>query len=64
MSDQIVIKKTTVSVDTFFVPDTPENRMLVKHGEYDKLIYDNDGYYKNLVDSYGESELITHQLPD
>ncbi|QXV84710.1 hypothetical protein bas29_0183 [Escherichia phage SuperGirl] len=64
MSDKIVVTKTTVTVDTFFVPDTRENRQAVERGDYDKVIYDNDGYYQHLVDSYGESEKITHRLPD
>ncbi|QIO00105.1 hypothetical protein beppo_1 [Salmonella phage beppo] len=64
MSDKIVVTKTTVTVDTFFVPDTLENRQLVERGDYDKVIYDEDGYYQHLVDSYGESEKITHRLPD
>ncbi|QEI24751.1 hypothetical protein [Salmonella phage SE20] len=64
MSDKIVVIKTTVTVDTFFVPDTLENRQAVERGDYDKVIYDNDGYYQHLVDSYGESEKITHRLPD
>ncbi|QIO01312.1 hypothetical protein bobsandoy_1 [Salmonella phage bobsandoy] len=64
MSNKIVVTKTTVTVDTFFVPDTLENRQLAERGDYDKLIYDNDGYYQYLVDSYGESEKITHRLPD
>lgn len=64
MSDKIVVTKTIVTVDTFFVPDTLENRQAVERGDYDKVIYDNDGYYQHLVDSYGESEKITHRLPD
>lgn len=51
-------------VDVFYVPDTPENRQAVERGEYDKVIYDHDGYYKHLVDSYGEEEKITHRLPE
>lgn len=64
MSDKIVVTKTTVTVDTFFVPDTLENRQAVERGDYDKVIYDNDGYYQHLVDSYWKDEKITHQLPD
>ena len=64
MSNKIVVTKTTVTVDTFFVPDTLENRQAMERGDYDKVIYDNDGYYQYLVDSYGESEKITHRLPD
>lgn len=62
MPDTFVITKTTTNVDTFFIPDTPENRRLAENGEYDKLIYDNDGYYQYLVDSYSEREEITHHM--
>ena len=64
MSNKIVVTKTSTMVDVFYVPDTPENRQAVERGEYDKVIYDHDGYYQYLVDSYGEEEKITHQLPD
>ena len=62
--NKIVVTKTTTMVDVFCVPDTPENRQAVERGEYDKVIYDPDGYYQHLVDSYGEEEKITHRLPD
>ena len=64
MSKNIIVTKTTTTVDVFYVPDTPENRQAVERGEYDKVIYDHDGYYQHLVDSYGEEEKITHRLPD
>ena len=64
MSKNIIVTKTTVTVDTFFVPDTPENRQAVERGEYDSVIYDDDGYYQHLVDSYGKDEKITHRLPE
>lgn len=64
MSNVIVVTKTTTTVDVFYVPDTPENRQAVERGDYDKVIYDNDGYYQHLVDSYGEEEKITHRLPE
>lgn len=64
MSNKIVVTKITTMVDVFYVPDTPENREAVERGEYDKVIYDHDGYYRHLVDSYGEEEKITHRLPD
>lgn len=61
MSNKIVVTKISTMVDIFYVPDTPENRQAVERGEYDKVIYDHDGYYQ---DSYGEEEKITHRLPD
>ena len=64
MSNKIVVTKTTTMVDVFYVPDTPENRRAVERGEYDKVIYDHDGYYQHLGDSYGEEEKITHRLPE
>lgn len=64
MSNKIIVTKTITTVDVFYVPDTLENRQAVERGEYDKVIYDPDGYYQYLVDSYGEEEKITHQLPD
>lgn len=64
MSNKIIVTKTSTMVDVFYVPDTPENRQAVERGEYDKVIYDHDGYYQYLVDSYGEEEKITHRLPD
>ncbi|WMU95384.1 hypothetical protein [Salmonella phage PH204] len=64
MSNKIIVTKTSTMVDIFYVPDTPENRQAVERWEYDKVIYDHDGYYQYLVDSYGEEEKITHQLPD
>ncbi|ACB97458.1 hypothetical protein AGC_0015 [Escherichia phage Eps7] len=64
MSDKIVISKTSVTVDTFYVEDTKENRAICENQEYDKLIYDEYGYYTNLVDSYGESVEFSHQIPD
>lgn len=64
MSNKIIVTKTSTMVDIFYVPDTPENRQAVERGEYDKVIYDPDGYYQYLVDSYGEEEKITHRLPD
>ncbi|WCZ57609.1 hypothetical protein K20_016 [Salmonella phage Kenya-K20] len=64
MSKNIIVTKITTTVDVFYVPDTPENRRAVELGEYDSVIYDHDGYYQHLVDSYGEEEKITHQLPD
>lgn len=56
MSNKIVVTKISTMVDVFYVPDTPENRQAVERGEYDKVIYDHDGYYQHLVDSYGEEE--------
>lgn len=64
MSNKIIVTKITTMVDVFYVPDTLENRQAVERGEYDSVIYDADGYYQHLVDSYGEEEKITHQLPD
>lgn len=64
MSNKIVVTKISTMVDVFYVPDTPENRQAVELGEYDKVIYDHDGYYQYLADSYGEEEKITHRLPD
>lgn len=64
MSNKIIVTKTSTMVDVFYVPDTPENRLAVERGEYDKVIYDHDGYYQYLVDSYGEEEKITHRLPN
>lgn len=56
MSNKIVVTKISTMIDVFYVPDTPENRKAVERGEYDKVIYDHDGYYQYLVDSYGEEE--------
>lgn len=64
MSDKIVITKTTVTVDTFFVPNTLENREAVQRGEYERAILDDNGCYQHLVDSYGESENYSYRLPD
>ena len=64
MSNKIVVTKISTMIDVFYVPDTPENRQAVERGEYDKVIYDHDGYYQHLVDSYGEEEKITHRLPE
>lgn len=64
MSNKIVVTKISTMVDVFYVPDTPENRQAVERGEYDSVIYDADGYYQHLVDSYGEEEKITHRLPE
>ena len=64
MGKNIIVTKISTMVDVFYVPDTLENRQAVERGEYDKVIYDHDGYYQHLVDSYGEEEKITHQLPD
>lgn len=64
MSNKIIVTKTSTMVDVFYVPDTLENRQAVERGDYDSVIYDADGYYQHLVDSYGEEEKITYQLPE
>ena len=61
---KIIVTKITVTVDTFFVPDTPENRAAIQRGEYEKVILDDNGYYQHLVDSYWESEEYSYRLPD
>ncbi|AFQ22175.1 hypothetical protein My1_016 [Pectobacterium phage My1] len=56
MSNMIRIKQIREEVNVFMVPDTDENRALVAGGHFDKLTLDDDGYFKNLFDSYGECD--------
>ncbi|ATS93993.1 hypothetical protein P13BB106kb_p009 [Pectobacterium phage DU_PP_V] len=60
MSGHITIMQTRTEVNVFLVPDTDENRALCEVGQYDTLIYDDDGYSINLCENFTENEVITH----
>lgn len=52
----IRIKQIREEVNVFMVPDTDENRALIAAGDFNRLTLDDDGYFKNLFDCYGEAE--------
>ena len=64
MKDNFTVRRTTTSVDVFFVPNTEENRTLARAGKFQELTQDKDGYYKNLAYCDAGETWFDHNLED